>query len=118
MLEIASHEFRTPLAVIDGAAQRILRSADTAAPEQIRQLAERVREFVLRLNSLLDNTIERVRNDVTEINFRPEPDRLQSAITQVATMFEDNADIEVASDIGALGSRRPGNTYTPRPVSA
>lgn len=102
MLEIASHELRTPLAVIDSAAQRIARSADTAAPEQIRQLAERVREFVLRLDSLLVKTIERVRNNVSEIDFRPEPGRLQPAIVQVATMFEENADIELAPNIGAL----------------
>jgi signal transduction histidine kinase len=102
MLEIASHEFRTPLAVIDSTAQRIVRGADTAAPEQVQQLAERIREFVGRMGSLLDNTIERVRNNVSEIDFRPEPDQLQRAITQVAMVFEENADIELDQSIADL----------------
>lgn len=102
LLEVASHEFRTPLAVIDSAAQRIMQSADTDAPERIVELAERVREFARRMGSLIDNTIDRAKNNAAEIEFAPQPDRFHRAITQVAKIFEENADIELAEEIADL----------------
>lgn len=102
MLEIASHEFRTPLAVIDGAAQRIARQAANGNTKQIAALATRVRDTVASLGSILENTVERARNNRAGIECRPAPGLLQSVIAQVALMFEEKADVEIAESINKL----------------
>ncbi len=102
MLEVASHELRTPLAVIDSTAQRIVRSSYSADPQQIPELANRIQDFVGRASALLYHTIERVRGSIAELDFRAEPDRLERAITKVAMMFEESADIEFGQGIGDL----------------
>lgn len=102
MLEIASHEFRTPLAVIDGAAQRISRRVNKDAPEQIIALADRIREFVGRLASLLDHTIERAKKNLTQIECIPTRGYLQYTVTQAASMFDEQTEIEIDEEVNAL----------------
>jgi signal transduction histidine kinase len=102
MLEIASHEFRTPLAVIDGAAQRIARFAANGAPEQVAALTDRIRETVERLGRLIENTVERARDNRVGMECRTAPGLLQNVIAQAAMNFGENADIEIADSIADL----------------
>jgi signal transduction histidine kinase len=46
---LASHEFRTPLAIIDGAAQRLLRAKGEMPSQFVREKAEQIRSSVLRI---------------------------------------------------------------------
>lgn len=102
MLEIAAHEFRTPLAVIDGAAQRIARHATGSAPEQIVAMTDRIRTSVTRLGRLLENTVERARDNRTGIECRPTPGQLQSVIAQTAALFGQRADIQIDDAVAQL----------------
>jgi signal transduction histidine kinase len=102
MLEIASHEFRTPLAVIDSAAQRIDRFSTGGAPEQVAALTDRIRETVERLGRLIESTVERARDNRSGMECRTTPGCLQSVIAQEATHFGENADIEIAASIADL----------------
>lgn len=102
-LAIASHEFRNPLAIIDGAAQRLERSADSMSPDQVRGRATRIRNTVKRLLSLLDNTLERAKSDHGTMGYAPELQDIAPLIASVAQTFIDsNAALTVDLQIPAL----------------
>jgi signal transduction histidine kinase len=102
MLEFASHEIRTRLAVIDGAAQRIARLATYGPPEPIGMLADRIRTTVARLGGLLEHMVEQGKRDRAETRSRMVPGQLQSVIAQAAVLFDEQADIEIAESVGQL----------------
>ncbi len=56
-VSIATHEFRTPLAVIDGAAQRIGRRAAKMTPEEIAERAEKIRSAIQQMIGLMESTL-------------------------------------------------------------
>ena len=56
-VSMASHEFRTPLSIIDGHAQRLIKLKDRLGPEEIEDRAGRLRSAVLRLTHLIDNLL-------------------------------------------------------------
>jgi signal transduction histidine kinase len=56
-VSMASHEFRTPLTIIDGHARRLMRMKDTMAAEEIGQRAGKIRSAVLRMTHLIDNLL-------------------------------------------------------------
>jgi two-component system, OmpR family, sensor kinase len=60
-VSMASHEFRTPLTIIDGHAQRMIKAKDRLAPEEIAERAGKVRAAVLRMTSLMDNLLNSAR---------------------------------------------------------
>jgi PAS domain S-box-containing protein len=65
-VSIASHEFRTPLAVIDGATQRLmakLTEADGDAGAEMRKRLDRIRGAVSRMTELIDRTLSSARLD-------------------------------------------------------
>ena len=57
-VSMASHEFRTPLTIIDGHAQRMIKVKDHMASDEIGDRAGKVRGAVLRLTHLIDNLLE------------------------------------------------------------
>jgi PAS domain S-box-containing protein len=67
-LEMVSHEFRTPLAIIDGAAQNI----EHATPEDAERV-RRIRAAVKRMMHLMDDCLaeERVRDGAIGLDIRP-----------------------------------------------
>jgi len=56
-VSMASHEFRTPLAIIDGHAQRLLSRCDRMAAEELKHRAGKVKSMVRRMTQLIDNLI-------------------------------------------------------------
>lgn len=56
-LSMASHEFRTPLTIIDGHAQRLKKMKAELQPPQIAERAEKIRNAVLRMTSVIDNLL-------------------------------------------------------------
>ncbi|GEM_PF-1649468 len=68
---LVSHQFRTPLAVIDSAMQRILRSGHTMSRPEIDQRARQVRAEIEGLTSLLDATLDVVRLEAGQVAARP-----------------------------------------------
>jgi two-component system, OmpR family, sensor kinase len=56
-VSMASHEFRTPLTIIDGHAQRMIKAKERLAAEEIAERAGKVRAAVLRMTSLMDNLL-------------------------------------------------------------
>lgn len=62
-VSMASHEFRTPLAVIDGAAQRLIRRKEAATPEFLAEKAEQIRSSVSRMLELMESILAAGRLD-------------------------------------------------------
>ena len=57
-VSMASHEFRTPLSIIDGHAQRLIKLKDRLAPQEIDERAGKIRAAVLRLTHLIENLLD------------------------------------------------------------
>jgi len=56
-VSMASHEFRTPLTIIDGHARRLDKIKDTVKPAEIGERAGKVRSAVLRMTHLIENLL-------------------------------------------------------------
>jgi two-component system, OmpR family, sensor kinase len=56
-VSMASHEFRTPMTVIDGHARRLDKTKDTVAPAEIGERAGKIRSAVLRMTQLIENLL-------------------------------------------------------------
>ncbi|MBM3525726.1 MAG: HAMP domain-containing histidine kinase, partial [Alphaproteobacteria bacterium] len=70
-ISIASHEFRTPLAVIDGAAQRIAASLDTAeVNDSITQRLHRIRSAIGRMNGMIELMLSSARLDAGQLDVK------------------------------------------------
>lgn len=67
---MVSHEFRTPLAIIDGNAQRLLRRAEKVTPERLKKSLEPVRVSVSRLIGLMESvlSVARLENGQIEMS--------------------------------------------------
>ncbi len=62
-VSMASHEFRTPLAIIDGAAQRLKRRAEKLTPEDTIKRVDKIRSAVARMTQLMESTLVAARLD-------------------------------------------------------
>jgi len=60
-VSMASHEFRTPLTVIDGHARRLIKTKMTVTPAEIDERGGKIRAAVLRLTHLIDNLLNSAR---------------------------------------------------------
>ncbi len=69
---MASHEFRTPLAIIDAAAQRLQRKKGEVAPEFLSEKVDQIRMSVSRIVDLMESILSagRLDNGKIEINYQ------------------------------------------------
>jgi two-component system, OmpR family, sensor kinase len=56
-VSMASHEFRTPMTIIDGHARRLIKMKESISPAEIGERAGKVRSAVLRMTQLIDNLL-------------------------------------------------------------
>jgi signal transduction histidine kinase len=56
-VSMASHEFRTPLAIIDGHTQRLISRSDRVTAGELAHRAQKVKSMVRRMTQLIDNLI-------------------------------------------------------------
>jgi two-component system, OmpR family, sensor kinase len=68
-VSMASHEFRTPLTIIDGHAQRLAKLNGGATPTEIGERSEKIRGAVLRMTSLIDGLLHSTRIIEGELYF-------------------------------------------------
>jgi signal transduction histidine kinase len=60
-VSMASHEFRTPLTIIDGHAQRIINLKDRARPADVAERAGSIRRAVQRMTQIMDGLLNSAR---------------------------------------------------------
>jgi len=80
-ITVTSHEFRTPLTIIDGAAQRLLSEFPADAPTKLALRVDRIRGAVSRMIGILERTLFAARMD-------DEPAALKTVTIDLGTLLE------------------------------
>jgi signal transduction histidine kinase len=88
-VSMASHEFRTPLAIIDSTAQRLLRKLDSLSREELVERINRVRQTVARMGELIETMLEAGRSEEGKTEFKPTEIDIGSVIRQVVKRQRD-----------------------------
>lgn len=97
---MASHEFRTPLAVIDGAAQRI--AARISGDEEIAKRLDRIRGAVSRMIHIIERTLSAARLEEGHLHLAAVPVELGTVLTEVCERQRQiSPEFDVALDVAA-----------------
>jgi len=90
-LSMASHEFRTPLTIIDGHAQRLIKMSSRLGTDDIVARAGKVRSAVLRMTSLIDRLINasRLVDGGAELYFHPTAVDLTALLREVCHLHRE-----------------------------
>jgi len=88
-VSMVSHEFRTPLAIIDGRARRLDKRADTMPSDQIRAIVHSIRGAVQRLTGLMEGVLNLSRMEEGKIHFKPSACNLQPMIEEIVAGFSE-----------------------------
>ncbi len=102
---MASHEFRTPLTIIDGHAQRLIKMKEVLQPDQILERAEKVRSAVLRMTSVMDNllTSSRLFDGDAGLYFHPAEFDLHNMLREVCYLHREiTPGVQIFENYGAL----------------
>ena len=85
---MASHEFRTPLAIIDGHTQRLISMRDRLTTEELAERARKIRSMVRRMTQLIDNMIGSARlvDARIDLYFHPAPVDLTSLVREICQL--------------------------------
>jgi signal transduction histidine kinase len=82
-VSMVSHEFRTPLTIIDGEAYRLIRLKDQIAPEDLERRAKSIRFSVTRMINLIEGVLYSSRAQENKIVLNVEQVNLRSLIRGV-----------------------------------
>src|SRR5262249_33735122 len=92
-VSMASHEFRTPLTIIDGHAQRLIKLKDRISTEEINERASKVRGAVLRITHLIDNLLNtsRLFDGGAGLYFHPEEIEVGALLHEISQLHREIA---------------------------
>jgi signal transduction histidine kinase len=90
-VSMASHEFRTPLTVIDGHARRLDKIRDAVKPVEIGERAGKIRSAVLRMTHLIDNLLNssRLIDGGAALYFRPAEMDMTALMQEVCQLHRE-----------------------------
>ena len=90
-VSMASHEFRTPLTIVDGHARRLEKMRDGAAGAEIAERAGKIRAAVLRLTHMIDNLLSsgRLIDGGAELYFDPAGIDLTALLREVCQLHRE-----------------------------
>lgn len=88
-VSMASHEFRTPLAIIDSTAQRLLRKLDSLSRDELVERINRVRQTVARMGELIETMLEAGRSVEGKTEFNPVEVDIGAVIRRVVKRQRD-----------------------------
>jgi signal transduction histidine kinase len=86
---MTSHEFRTPLTVIDGQAQRLIKMKDRLDPAGIAERGERIRSAVLRMTNIMESLLGTLRLVDGAGVFHPVEFALRPLLQEVCQVHRD-----------------------------
>ena len=92
---MVSHQFRTPLAIVDSSLQRLIRRANQLTEAEVRDRAKRAREAVSRLARLVDSTLGAARLDAGQIDTYPQACDLVRLVHVVCDQYADNCRMSI-----------------------
>jgi two-component system, OmpR family, sensor kinase len=90
-VSMASHEFRTPLTIVDGHARRLEKMRGSIAAAEIGERAGKIRAAVLRLTHLIDNMLNsaRLTDGGAELYFHPAEMDLTVLLREVCQLHRE-----------------------------
>lgn len=94
---MVSHQFRTPLAIVDSSLQRLIRRAGQLTAVEVRDRAQRAREGVERLARLVDSTLGAARLDAGQIDTCPEACDLVRLVQVVCDQYAENCRMHITT---------------------
>jgi len=107
---MVSHEFRTPLAMIDGTAQRIRRNIGKLMPERVLEGSNKIQNTVHRLVDLMESVLAAARLDEGKIILDPGPYELKSDLVEIVKNYTElntrhvvdmhGGNLQVESEVG------------------
>ncbi len=112
-VSMASHEFRTPLTIIDGHAQRLNRLSDRIGVDEIVTRAGKIRAAVLRMIHLIDNllTSTRLLETGAGLYFHPQDLDLRDLVHDVCQLHrESSPGSKIVEDLGDRGLHMVGDS--------
>jgi len=109
-VSMASHEFRTPLAIIDSAAQRLLRRSGNLTPEDTVKRVKKIRGAVGRMTQLMESTLDAARIEEGKINIEIGECDLRYVVLEAAMhQIELTPDYNISCDLKALPEKIRGD---------
>lgn len=100
-VSMASHEFRTPLAIIDGHARRIRQTDEQSEPSAVHRRADAIRAAVKRMTFLLERTLDSSRLASGKISISKSRFDIREQIQDVVSRQRDlypNHDVQMDLD--------------------
>lgn len=90
-VSMASHEFRTPLTVIDGQAQRLIKMKEGISGEELVERARKVRAAVLRMTNLIDTLLNssQLFDGAGGLYYHPAEINLELLLGEVCQMYRE-----------------------------
>lgn len=101
-ISVVSHQFRTPLAIIDASAQRMLRRGALMDYGEIAARADKIRAACLRLTRLMESTLNAARLEEGEINFTLRPCSLERLVRAVCESQPEEDQSRIQLQFGPL----------------
>lgn len=86
---MVSHEFRTPLAIIDGSAQRLVRRQGDVTPDRLMSSVNRIRTSVSRLTDLMESVLSAARLENGTIEIDPSPCDICDLVSEVCLNHQE-----------------------------
>jgi len=111
-VSMASHEFRTPLTIIDGHAQRLNKLSDRSGADEIMTRAGKIRAAVLRMTHLIDNllTSTRLVESGAGLYFHPQEVDLRELVHDVCQLhLEISPGSTIVEQLGDRSLRMVGD---------
>jgi two-component system, OmpR family, sensor kinase len=92
-VSMASHEFRTPLTIIDGNARRLIKLKERMPAAEVGERAGKIRAAVLRMTHLMDNLLNssRLIEQGAELYFHPTEIDLAGVLADVCQLHREIA---------------------------
>jgi PAS domain S-box-containing protein len=102
---MVSHEFRTPLAIIDGTAQRMARRIEKMDGEEVMKRTTKIRDAVVRMTDLIESTLNSARMEAGTIEKHRRSVDLARLVSVICTRQQEIASSHVISvDVSAMTS--------------
>ena len=105
-----SHQFRTPLAIVDSSLQRLMRRGDRLSREELAERGQQTRAAIARLVRLVETTLDAARLDAGQVEISRMPCDL-AAIAQEAirqdTSLQSRAKLAVTDGLPAIAYGDP-----------
>lgn len=99
---VVSHQFRTPLSIIDASAQRMLRRGAAMTEDEIVSRVTKIRNACQRLTRLMESTLNAARLEQGEISFHARSCDLHALMASVLESQPDEDQARIELSLGGL----------------